>query len=419
MSAEEDTPLIEDSDDRELSDEERVRVMLNALQSPQLIIRSTATNQLVELGKRRPDLALDPLIKALDDDFWAVKFGAAEALGEIGNPKAVPPLVEHMLQDEDPDFRAKIAEQLGILGSKDAIPGLIKALKDDFSETRENAAKSLGMLKAEQAVDALNELLLKDPSPYVRRQIAWALGEIGDNKSVSFLIKTLKDKDGVTREKAAEALGKIKDPQAIVPLASSLGDSRPETHLAIVTALSQFDAATIVKSVLETFGKEKLFDAIGILRKISFNIEQEELNREVRRIMDPIITKYQTKLKKHTSILKTAEAFLADSLAELKNIRAALEQLPPDVAEQRRVLKQHYDKVDELIAHSVDLGTKVASLSFTEFTQVPWIKEELFFDLDRVQRMKKELSTKFTEFREICRNIQAQIKEKEKELTTE
>ena len=56
--------------------------------------------------------------------------------------------------------------------------------------------------------------------------IAYALGEIGDQRAVEPLIKTLKHPNAYTRRKAATALGMIGDPRAIEPLISALGDHR-------------------------------------------------------------------------------------------------------------------------------------------------------------------------------------------------
>lgn len=51
------------------------------------------------LGEIGDPRAVDPLIEALKDEYSRVRSSAARALGEIGDPKAVDPLTE-ALKDE-------------------------------------------------------------------------------------------------------------------------------------------------------------------------------------------------------------------------------------------------------------------------------------------------------------------------------
>ena len=97
--------------------------------------------RLVEaLGKLGDPQAVPPLIKALGDDWDDVRRAAAEALGRIGAP-AVPPLIQ-ALGDSDRDVRAVSAEALGKLGDPRAVPALIQALGDSDRDVRRAAAEA-------------------------------------------------------------------------------------------------------------------------------------------------------------------------------------------------------------------------------------------------------------------------------------
>ncbi len=50
---------------------------------------------------------------------------------------------------------------------------------------------------------------LADTAAGVRKQAAWALGALGDHRSVTALTKSLKDPDAGVRRQAAWALGAI------------------------------------------------------------------------------------------------------------------------------------------------------------------------------------------------------------------
>ena len=70
-------------DDQELPPEALCDVMIRALESNQLLIRSSAVHQLVDLGRNHSQMAIPKILAALDPsiDYWTVRFGAIEALG--------------------------------------------------------------------------------------------------------------------------------------------------------------------------------------------------------------------------------------------------------------------------------------------------------------------------------------------------
>jgi len=85
-----------------------------------------------EAFKSQDDLALialEPLIKALEDEEEYVRSSAAEALGEIGDKRAVEPLIK-ALEDDDKGVLYHAAYALGRIGDERAVEPLIKALGD-------------------------------------------------------------------------------------------------------------------------------------------------------------------------------------------------------------------------------------------------------------------------------------------------
>src|SRR5438128_12614926 len=79
---------------------------------------------------------------------------AAIALGNIGDPRAAPPLIE-LATDPSDVVRMNVHEALGKVGAHEAIPVLIDALRDRSVIVRSAAAESFGRLRATQALEPL------------------------------------------------------------------------------------------------------------------------------------------------------------------------------------------------------------------------------------------------------------------------
>ena len=163
-------------------------------------------------------IALEPLIKALEDE--DVRYYATDALGKIGDKRAVYPLINILNTKIGVTDRVctKVVKALGSIGDSRAVEPLIEALEDKERYVRYNAADALGKISDKRAVEPLIKAL-EDKDQYVREIAADALVKIG-NGAVEPLIKTLenKDKGGYVCYSAADALGKIGDKRAIEPL---------------------------------------------------------------------------------------------------------------------------------------------------------------------------------------------------------
>jgi len=174
------------------------------------------------------------LVKALG---WRkdqhVRGAAATALGQLGDPRAVNPLIR-ALNDSDGGVRGATATALGQIGDTHAVNPLITVIQNDEWSVREAAVAALGNIGA-HAVGPLIAAL-HDQDEYVRRAAAEALGQIGDPRAVEALISAL-DESAAARQAAAEALGQIGDPDAVEPLIGALNDQNANVRKAAAAAL--------------------------------------------------------------------------------------------------------------------------------------------------------------------------------------
>lgn len=107
-----------------------------------------------------------------------IKQQSARYWKEIG-----PSLLARLSQEKDGGARRGLVYALGAFGSTDrqVVPVLIEALKDASPAVRRNAAWALGRSGSRGGEPAVRELcgLLRDAEPLVRRDAATALGDIG------------------------------------------------------------------------------------------------------------------------------------------------------------------------------------------------------------------------------------------------
>jgi len=124
---------------------------------------------------------------------------AAETLGNIGDKRAVEPLMEVLRSSEEPGLLEATAEALGKLGDERAIPALQGILKRGTLAVRMNAVAALGRIGSDEAARALEDVAANDPSTGVRKEARSVLERLNDSKGQGgeqVLGRTFGDTDG-------------------------------------------------------------------------------------------------------------------------------------------------------------------------------------------------------------------------------
>ena len=122
---------------------ERVILLIEGLYGPDKGERAKCMEELVRCKKT----AVIPLINILDDESWVIRYRAAEALGLIGDERALTALTGS-LDDEKDHVRYMAAKGLGMFGKKESSFSLLPLLRDENEYVRKIAAVSLGKLGA-------------------------------------------------------------------------------------------------------------------------------------------------------------------------------------------------------------------------------------------------------------------------------
>ena len=172
---------------------------------------------------------------ALGSEVPELRMAAASALGQLGEPSAVPKLVE-ALDDENPNVRVRAAAALSQLDHPKAVPALIEKLSDPRGDVRREAAVALASIGTDQALAALLDML-DDPNTSIRRIAASSLGEAGSVRAVQPLTDALNDESSAVRSAAVFSIIEL--------LSNAPTQQSHQIRDTVVSELKGADTATI------------------------------------------------------------------------------------------------------------------------------------------------------------------------------
>ena len=241
--------------------------------------RAFAAELLGRVGNARAVPALLDTVQATTTEDGDVREVALRALARIGDPVAVPPLIEALKRaegwlapriadilgrhgdlvvepmitflDEETRHpaRAWAAAVLGEVRAPRSYPVLVKSLNDLDDEVRAKSAGALGRLGDPRAVPHLLDRLLTDPIPFVRARIAGALGQFAGDEVIERLVRSLGDPAWWVRMRSVEALEQI-GARAERPLLMALDDVDPEIRIRSAVSLERLGVpARIIRQI--------------------------------------------------------------------------------------------------------------------------------------------------------------------------
>jgi len=188
-----------------------------------------------QLASQRDPAGIEVLVSGLRWRYDTARNSAIGALVSLG-PTITPRLLRVLRIAETAVERRAAVDGLGLLKSKDAVPDLLRALRDPNMVVRRAAMAALARIGASESVPQISTLL-KDESGGVRVLAAGVLGQFGDRRAVPALVRSLRDEKWYVRQAAAASLGVLRDRRAIRPLETASRDSRPAVSKAARASL--------------------------------------------------------------------------------------------------------------------------------------------------------------------------------------
>ncbi len=183
----------------------------------------------------------------------AGKFIETQALATAGDERAVREILKQM--EAMPQARGSLIDALSRTRSKLAVPPLMTLLDDQDFATRARAADALGKLGAREAMDKLRALLDDKQQFSVRFSAAEALGRMGDASGAAFLQNTLQTNAtnpaaSLLRVQAAAALALIGPDTGWMDTARALlSDADSHVRVLAAQAIGPYDNATAKASL--------------------------------------------------------------------------------------------------------------------------------------------------------------------------
>ncbi|HEX7491383.1 MAG TPA: HEAT repeat domain-containing protein [Candidatus Limnocylindrales bacterium] len=231
-------------------------------------VRRAAVAALGELGDAR---AVDPLILAMRNPDWQHDWhdtaALTEALTRLGTP-SVGPLIATLTWHSNV-VRVSAAGALAAIG-RPAVQPLIALLGNADLETREAA----GQILAEIGADALDQLIeaLNGEVSSRRQWAARILGEIDDPRAVEPLLRALTDELAGVRQTAARSLGTIADLRTADALVSILDDPSGDVRRSAALALAEMRDPRAVHTLLTELLRAKDKEIVNALVKVGFPV---------------------------------------------------------------------------------------------------------------------------------------------------
>lgn len=170
-------------------DEQYAGVLLELLEDSDFH-QELKTTVIIALGDLKAEEALEVLTGIVEDpdEEKGWRWRACQALGKIGAPESFE-VIKKLFSDKDKVLRTYATEAIGYYDTEEAEELLMRALRDAAWDVRLRAARQIGERESRDAVDFLIYVAEEDPEMVIRKEAVKALGRIGGESAMEFLLK--------------------------------------------------------------------------------------------------------------------------------------------------------------------------------------------------------------------------------------
>jgi HEAT repeat protein len=219
----------------------------------QLLGQASARKEVVEALVRYGERVTQLLIDQLQAEEIETHKAAIVALGRIGDPKAVPALVEALTEDKELVIVA--ADALGKIGDRRAFEALLGLIGHKDAAVRQAAIAAINSLgHPDMAAHACR--LLEDPNPLIRESAVKIAGYFGYRECTDLLLARCRDAAESVRRAALEHLPYLDDERVVATLADALKTGSAQARAAAASAFSQVESEVALPYLHEALGDQ-------------------------------------------------------------------------------------------------------------------------------------------------------------------
>ncbi len=238
----------------QLGDRKAVPTLIAAFKDEREEVASAAALALSAIGEP----AVPSLLASLSNDYPIVRQMAVKALGKMGT-LALRPLLDIVQDEKQPDnVVGGAAQALGLLRDPQAIPYLVSLLRAREGRLVEHAARALADIGAPTAQALIDSLPTRSAELKLSIAIVNALVAIGE-PAIDALIRSLSSPHTPVRNAAAEALERIGAPaiEALVgALRSEKADLRRRAAEILVGTGGKWPAGPLMATLMAALNDE-------------------------------------------------------------------------------------------------------------------------------------------------------------------
>jgi len=302
-----------------------------------------AAKELVRIGEP----AVDPLLRALNQNSHWISARACNPLSKIRSAKAVDGLLG-ALDNTKLDDRIKryILQSLGNVESERVLKPLIRHLGHEDWAIRCAVLRSLGQIGGETAEEAVIGAL-KDKERYVVESATAVLGQMKSTRAPAHLIDILEDRAGMGRIKISRALVEIGEPSVNAIVSSMRNDMDREICWHLVWALGRINSEAAIEPLVRALTSRNWMvrnEAAVSLVRINSRLSIKPLRRRLESGHDNSRRQAQWVLKTlesgHGGLPGDSSVPVTDS-GDLTQVSAAEETSPVTFEDQSYALCPH------------------------------------------------------------------------------
>ena len=207
-------------------------------------------------------VVVDSIAERLHDSSSAVRLDAAKALGVLKAEAAIPKMLDAM-RTGDSNLRVAILRTLYKIKNPAVDEQILPYLNDSEKVVRDETILTLGLLKSRKALPELQKIYDQNPDTKLRVKAFQAISLIGDPASLELFKRNLRDPEAIYRQYAAEGIARVGEESLVEEVSRTfLNEKKLSTQLALSFALYRLGRKEYIEKLISSLTERMYYDQV-------------------------------------------------------------------------------------------------------------------------------------------------------------